>query len=166
MQIQLNNFRKENFFAIGSEEELIQSFRPRDQKKLVLPDNLKFPMNVRSYFAWKEPSGVYTYLVFKMPNWDLPRGVAFKRTAATGGEGVGGLCSWCHAYGTSEDIGFLSVIMDPNVSNSYILCQDLRCIEKIEEANMRAGKDPEKHIADLYHRIEKLFERISGYKPE
>jgi hypothetical protein len=117
----------ENIFSINSEEDLVESFRPRDQKKLLLPDNLKFPMNVRSYFTWKEPSGVYTYLVFKMPNWDLPRGVVFKRTAISS-EQTGGLCNWCHAYGASDEIGLLSVTMSSTVSQSYYLCHDLRCI--------------------------------------
>lgn len=156
---------QENYFTVSSEEEMIQSFRLRDQKKLILPEKLKFPLNVRSYFTWKEPSGVYTYLVFKMPNWDLPRGVVFKRTAHSG-EAVGGLCNWCHAYGSSEDINFLSVAMSSQVSSSYLICQDIRCIEKIEEASMLAGKDPAKNVNELYHKIGKLFENISNYKPD
>lgn len=164
VQTQSNNFRSQNFFSIASEEELTAAFRPRDQKKLMLPNNFKFPLNIQSYLTWRDPSGVYTYLVFKMPNWDLPKGVAFKRTAASPGEATGGLCSWCHSYGSSEDIGFMSVTMDRNVSMSYFLCQDLRCIEKIEETSMRAGKNPEKYFADLYYRMEKLFENISNYR--
>lgn len=165
MQSQTNNFRTENYFSIASEQDLVESFRYRDQKKLILPEKLKFPLNVRSYFTWKEPSGVYTYLVFKMPNWESPRGVAFKRTHA-GGEPTGGLCNWCHAYGSSEDIGMLSVTMSSTVSLSYFLCQDLRCIEKIEEMTMLSGKNPEKYIAELYYRMEKLFENVSNYKPD
>lgn len=160
-----NSNNSEIAFSIASEKELVESFRYRDQKKLILPEKLAFPFNVRSYFTWKEPSGVYTYLVFKMPNWDHARGVAFKRTAATG-EPTGGLCNWCHAYGSSEDIGLLSVAMSANVSSSYFICQDLRCIEKIEENTMLAGKDPSKNIAELYYRMEKLFENISSYKPD
>lgn len=156
-----NNFQKEHSFSIASEKELVESFRYRDQKKLILPEKLKFPFNVRSYFTWKEPSGVYTYLVFKMPNWDLPRGVAFKRTS---GEPAGGLCSWCNSYGASDELGMLSVTMNANVSSSYFLCNDLRCIEKIEDTSAMGGKNPEKYIADLYYRIEKLFENISSYK--
>ena len=165
MLSQSNNFKKENVFSIASEEELVQAFRLRDQKKLILPEGLKFPLNVASYFAWKEPSGVYTYLVIKLPNWDMPRGGAFKRTASTG-EPVGGLCSWCNQYGTSEDINMLSVTMSANVSTSYYLCHDISCIEKIEDMADRAGKDPEKYIAELYHKIGKLFENLSGYKPD
>jgi len=162
---QTNGFRKENVFSIASEDELVQAFRLRDQKKLILPDNLQFPMNIRSYFTWKEPSGVYTYLIFKLPNWELPRGVAFKHTGSSG-EPVGGLCNWCHAYGSSDEIGMLSIAMSANVSQSYLLCLDLSCIEKIEDNTARAGKDPEKQIAELYHCIEKLFENISNYKPD
>jgi hypothetical protein len=165
MQTQSNNFQTENVFAIESEEELVKCFRLRDQKKLILPDGLKFPFNVRSYFTWKESSGVYTYLVFKMPNWDMPKGVAFKRTPSTG-EPMGGLCNWCHSYGTSEDIGMLSVAMSANVSNSYLICQDLRCVEKIEENAMLAGKSPEKNIADLYYKMSKMFENISNFKAD
>jgi treble-clef zinc-finger protein len=160
-----NNHKHEIVFSVASEEELVKAFRLRDQKKLIVPEGLRYPFNVRSYFTWKEPSGVYTYLVFQLPNWDRPRGVAFKRTPSTG-EPTGGLCNWCHAYGSSEDIGMLSVAMSAGVSFSYFLCQDLRCIEKIEEASMLAGKDPSKNISTLYHRMEKLFENISNYKPD
>jgi hypothetical protein len=165
MHSQINNFQTENVFSIISEEELVQSFRLRDQKKLVLPDGLKYPFNIRSYFTWKESSGVYTYLVFKAPNWDAPRGVAFKRSSPAG-EPTGGLCNWCHAYGPSDEIGMMSVAMDANTSQGYYLCQDLRCIEKIEEATTLSGKNPEKYIAELYFRMGKLFENISNYKPD
>ncbi len=104
MPTQINNFLTENVFSISSEEEFVGAFRIRDQKKLILPENLRFPLNIRSYFTWREPSGVYTYLVFKMPNWDMPRGVAFKRTSPSG-EQTGGLCNWCHAYGPSDGFG-------------------------------------------------------------
>lgn len=150
----------ENIFSIASKEELINAFRERDQRKLVLPDNLEFPFNVRSYFTWKEPSGVYTYLLFKPPQWDMPKGVAFKKTHAAG-EPTGGLCSWCNSYGSSEDIGLMSVSVNSNISTGYYLCYDLACIEKIEEACARAGKDPEPNASQLYYRMEKLFENLS-----
>ena len=51
MRDELNNFQKENIFAIGSQEELVKAFRPADQKKLILPENLKFPMRIRSYYT-------------------------------------------------------------------------------------------------------------------
>lgn len=163
MHTQTLGFGSEVSFHISSEQELINTFRLRDQKKLVLPEKMKYPFNVRSYFTWKEPSGVYTYLVFKLPNWDMPQGVAFKRTPSTG-EPVGGLCSWCNAYGTSDDIGMLSVAMSANVSSSYLICHDLSCIEKIEDMAAMSGKDPGKYIETLYYRISKLFENLKNHK--
>lgn len=160
-----SQFQTEQEFAISNEAEFFECFRLRDQKKLVLPSGLSFPMRVRSYFTWHEPSGVYTYLIYKKPSWDQPRGMAFKRVSH-GGEPTGGLCSWCHAYGSSEEIGSLSVAVNSNVSFAYILCLDLRCIEKIEEAAARSGKSPEVHTHQLYHRINSMFESVAGYKPE
>lgn len=163
MLTQVSSFQDEIYFSIACEEDLVQSFRRRDQAKLILPSNLEYPFNVHSYLTWKENAGVYTYLVFKMPNWDLPRGVVFKRTPARAGP-TGGLCSWCHAYGSSEDIGMMSVAMSSNVSSGYFLCQDLSCIEKIEGTCLRSGKNPDRYIAELYQLIGKLFENIGSYK--
>lgn len=162
MQTSLNHFLPQNSFMIASEQELIFSFRPRDQRKLIVPVGLRFPVAVNSYFRWIESSGVYTYLIFKRPNWDAPRGVAFKRSHPSG-EPVGGMCNWCHSYGTSNEIGMLSVKVNSEVSLSYFLCQDLRCIEKIEENAILAGRNPEKMVEQLYYRIEKLFEGLSQY---
>ncbi len=156
----VSNFQSENLFTINSEEELTAAFRPRDQKKLVLPANFKFPMRVQSYLTWRESSGTYTYLVYKAQNWDMAKGVAFKHTHSNG-EQTGGLCSWCNAYGSSEDIGLMSITVDPKETRAYYICQDLRCIEKIEEATTLSGKGPEKYIAELYYRIERMFENLS-----
>ncbi len=158
-----NNFQTEFTFTIDSENELIQSFRSTDQKKLILPAGLAFPLRVRSYFTWQEPSNTYTYLVFKKPNWDLPSGMVFKR-AYQGSEGpTGRMCSWCHAYGSSEEIGMLSVAANANTSFTYMLCRDLRCVEKIEESATLSGKSSEHHIHQLYNRMGLFFEQISTY---
>lgn len=154
------NFSTENYFSIQSEDDLLKTFRLQDQKKLMFPKSLTYPFNVRSYFTWQDPNGVYTYLVFQRPNWDLPRGVVFKRTHSSG-EPTGGLCSWCNAYGSSEDIGPLSLNLNTNVTLGYYICLDLRCIEKIEEAAALGGKSPEKAAAALSERMSHLFENLA-----
>lgn len=163
MNLGLTQFETEITFSIESEQHLIKCFRDRDQAKLILPSNLTYPFRVRSYFTWKESSGVYTYLIFKKPNWDLPKGLVFKRISS---EFMGGLCSWCNSYGSSDEIGMLSISVNSSVGFSYILCNDLRCIEKIEEAATLGGKNPEKWIHQLYDRIGSCFEGVSNYKPE
>jgi len=153
-------FETEINFSIESEGILVNCFRERDQKKLILPAGLTYPFRVRSYFTWKESSGVYTYLIFKKPNWDLPRGLVFKRVNT---EFPGGLCSWCNCYGATDEIGMLSVSVNASVGFSYILCSDLRCIEKIEESAALGGKNPEKWIHQLYDRMGSCFEGVSTY---
>ncbi len=165
MLTMINNFFTENIFSIASEKDLIAAFRLRDQKKLLLPPGLSFPLNIRSYFTWAEPSGVYTYLVYKNPTWDLPRGIAFKRFDRTG-ESTGRLCGWCHSYGSADEVSMLSVAMNANTSATYILCQNLRCIEKIEETAALSGRHPEKWIDQLYHRINLFFEGIFNYNQD
>lgn len=150
-------------FSIENEDELVKAFRKPDQKKLMLPKGLPYPFNVRSYFTWQDPNGIYTYLVFKMPNWDMPRGVTLRR-ASSSGEPTGGLCNWCHAYGSSDEIGMLSLSLNADVTMGYLVCQDLRCIEKIEEASARAGRSPEKSIDQLYQRMAHLFENVQQAK--
>jgi hypothetical protein len=161
----INNFQSETTFTVETKEDLVKAFRAADQKKLLLPTGLPFPLNIRSYFSWKDSSGVYTYLVFKKPNWDLPRGIAFKRVAH-GENSTGRLCCWCHSYGSADEVGILSVALSATTSASYIVCSDLRCVEKIEENDARSGKNPETHIHQLYERMGLFFEQISNYKPD
>lgn len=147
-------------FTIASKQELIHVFRDRDQKKLILPDHLNFPATVSSYLTWSESSGVYTYLVFKLPNWDTPRGIAFKKIHHSG-EPTGNLCNWCHAYGSSDEIGLMSVTLTSKTSASYLLCKDLSCVDKIHDQANRAGKNPHRHLIELYSKMEKLFDFLA-----
>lgn len=149
----------ESTFTIGSADDLQQSFRPKDQTKVILPDILRFPLKVDYYLTWREGSGVYTFLVVKFPHWDQARGIAFKRTRVTG-EPVGGQCSWCNSYGSSDEIGLMSVSISNKESRSYYLCNDLACLKKIEHYSALAGKESEKYSMELFFRIEKLFENI------
>lgn len=158
-----SRFETEMEFSIESESVLLKCFREKDQRKVILPKELPFPFRVRSYFTWKESSGVYTYLVFKKSNWDLPKGLVFKKINS---EISGGICSWCNCYGNSEEIGFLSISVNSEISFSYVICSDLRCIEKIEEMAVLAGKNPERWVHQLYHRIGNCFEGISNYRSE
>ena len=165
MNIQPITLQPNNVFTIASKEELIGAFRKNDLKKLILPDDLQFPIQVSSYFTWKESSGVYVYLVFKLPNWDLPRGVAFKKVPLRDGP-TGNLCTWCHAYGSSEEIGMMSLALNSKVSYSYLLCRDLSCARKIDDMTALAGKSPHKHLLELYQRMEKLFDGMSEPEQE
>ena len=160
MNIQPEPLNLHHSFSIASKQELISVFRSHDQKKLILPEAVKFPLTVQSYFTWSEPSGVYVYLVFKLPNWDLPKGVAFKKVPFSG-EPVGCLCNWCHAYGSSQEIGLMSVMINKKTSASYPICKDLSCAKKIEDMSNLSGKNPHRHQVELYAKMKIFFESLS-----
>ena len=48
---------------IGSQNELLNLFRDFEQGQVQISNDMKFPLAVIDYLAWKEPSGHRTYLV-------------------------------------------------------------------------------------------------------
>lgn len=128
-------------FLIPSETDLVSAFRPRDRKALELPEGASFPMTVRDYLAWVEPTGVRVFLVFQDPESKRPLGIAFRRDGAGGGGGNGGrMCDWCHSWGSAQDIGLLTTARNSRRRVGVGLCMDLRCRDKIEQSADLAGR--------------------------
>lgn len=117
-------------FLLRSEKELIDSFFPRHQKRLELPNGLKFPLVVRDYFAWVDSSNLKVNLVFSEPGVNKPIGIIFDRHSGAGGTAA--ICEWCHSYGSSNQIGLLSIDVSSKRRVGVHLCLDLGCREKIE----------------------------------
>ncbi len=147
-------------FTIESEADLIQAFRYNDQKKLVLPNYISYPLKADHYFAWREPSGVYVYMVFKKPDWKSPIGIAFKRSHTGSHLSNSRLCDWCLSYGPSDLVVMLSVTLNSRQTSGMMLCLDLGCSERLEEAAELSGKSFEKLAHQLYERIGKFFESV------
>lgn len=146
-------------FDISSEEELLSFFRDRDQKRVILSRDLEFPMRVQYYFTWTESSGVYRYLLFKKPGWETPMGLVFRQGSNTSPEGAtGGICDWCHTYGSSNQIGLLTTAVTSKRTVGMMLCLDLSCGEKIENAPSQSGKSPEARIVETCERIGSFFD--------
>ena len=118
-------------FLLRSEKELIDSFFSRQQKQLELPKGIKFPLVVRDYFAWTDSSNLKVNLVFSEPGVNKPIGVTFDRHAASGGTAA--ICEWCHSYGSSSQIGLLTLEVNAKRTVGVHLCLDLSCREKIEK---------------------------------
>lgn len=127
-------------FLIPSETDLVSAFRPRDRKALELPEGASFPMTVRDYLAWVEPTGVRVFLVFQDPASKRPLGIAFRRDGAGGGGNGGRMCDWCHSWGASQDIGLLTTARNSKRRVGVGLCMDLRCRDKIEQSADLAGR--------------------------
>ncbi len=92
---------------IHSEADLLAAFRPRDREVVVLPPPLRYPLLVRDHRAWVDPQGFRTFLVLAEPGGRRPMGVVFQRDSG-GGVPVSQMCDWCHASGSSNEIGLLT----------------------------------------------------------
>ncbi len=57
---------------ILSEQQLLSAFREFDQPQVQIPSNLKFPLGLKDYLSWIEPSGHRVYLVFPDSNSGQP----------------------------------------------------------------------------------------------
>ncbi|HVE86906.1 MAG TPA: FBP domain-containing protein [Myxococcales bacterium] len=135
-------------FRLTSEEMLVRSFRPRDRKDLELPAGVKFPLFVRNYLAWRDPSGTSLRVVFSLPG-GVPTGILLKRNH--GDKQPTQMCEWCHTTGGSDEIGLLTADANSRKRVGIVACLDLRCQEKIEDAANRGGKsalDAEKALLE------------------
>ncbi len=147
-------------FTLRSDEDLLATFRERDQKSVVLPRYSPYPFLIEDYYAWTEPSGVYTYLVYKQGDWETPRGLVFQRNASGSGNSPAGMCEWCHSYGAANEIGLMSTEISPRLSGGTWLCLDLDCLQKIEEQTNLAGKDASKRKQKLFQKMGEFYQRV------
>ena len=124
-------------FLIKTERELLNAFRFRDRSAFELPAGVAFPMAVRDYRAWVDPSGARAFLVFQDPASGRPLGIVFRRDVAAD-EAGSRMCDWCHNFGA--DVGLLTADRSSRRRVGVGVCRDLRCADRIEEAADLAGR--------------------------
>lgn len=146
-------------FTLRSETDLIATFRDKEQDRVILPSFADYPSLVRHYFAWSEPSGVYTYLVFKRADWEKPIGLVFQRNGQGSHLSPAGMCEWCHHSGPSDEVGLMTVVMTPRSTGGTWLCLDLDCLNKLEALTAVNGKSFEKAAVKLGERIGEFYQR-------
>lgn len=139
-------------FRIESEKDLQRAFRPRDRQTLELPEGLQFPLFVRDYLSWVEPTGTRVNLVLAVPGSRLPVGITFRRDAH-GGPGGPCMCDWCHTPGSVEGIGMLTTDVNSKRRVGVNLCLDLRCKERLEAVADLSGRHPQEFIKPLMERM-------------
>ena len=116
-------------FSISSETELLKCFRDLDRDEVLLSADLTFPIVVRDYLTWIEPSGCRVYLVFKDRAEKAPLGISFRRDQ---GPGVSpAMCEWCHSVRGGGSIGLLSATASSKRRVGIQLCRDLSCRAKV-----------------------------------
>jgi len=146
-------------FQLTSEQMLVQSFRPRDRPGMELPPGVKYPLFVRDYLAWTEPSGAGVRLVFSLPG-GAPTGIFFRR--AHGERTTASMCEWCHTTGGAHEIGLMTADVSSRKRAGVIICLDLRCQEKIEDAANRGGRSALDAKRELLQRIGRFAREALG----
>ena len=124
-------------FIIKTERDLLNAFRPRDRGAFEPPVGAAFPIAVRDYRAWVDPSGVRAFLVFQDPASGRPLGIVFRREVA-GDESGSRMCDWCHNFGA--EVGLLTADRSSRRRVGVGVCRDLRCADRIEQAAELAGR--------------------------
>lgn len=156
----IQSFKKSEYaFQLQSEAELLETFRLRDRKKVVLPKFLHLPLSVQYYFAWTEPTGLYVYLIFKKAEWEAPKGIVFRRDDKGSSISSARLCEWCHSYGPSDQIGMLSVKLTPRNIVGILLCLNLECLERLETSLNFSKKHFDRLALDVCERIARFYDR-------
>jgi hypothetical protein len=140
-------------FLIRNAHELMEAFRPRDLQIFELPDEEAYPILVRDYRAWVETGGAKVYLVYEDPTTGRARGVVFRRSEAGLHGRLGHMCNWCYSTGSADEIGLLTADESERRRVGVVVCRDLRCRERIEEAGNRAGRNIAEARTQLVERI-------------
>lgn len=141
-------------FRIVSEEALLAAFRPKDRRRLEPPAGIKYPHFVRDYFAWTEGSGFAVNLVFCVTG-GVPTGISFHRNGASA-KGALSMCEWCHSQGSADQIGLLTADVNAKKRVGVLLCLDLGCRERLEDAALRSGRSPLEPTRQLLERISRF----------
>jgi hypothetical protein len=147
-------------FTLRSDLDLLDTFRSNEQTSVVLPKDSLYPIAVKHYHAWSEPSGVYTYLVFKRADWEAPFGLVFQRNGGGSSASAAGMCDWCHHSGPSDEVGLLTTSVSTHVTGGTWLCLDLHCLQRIEARTGSAAKNREKLIERLCKKIGEFYQRV------
>jgi hypothetical protein len=152
-------------FRLETDRTLIEAFRSRDRRVIEMPTGITFPLFVRDYLAWTETSGARVYLVFAAPGSRKPIGIIFRRdTQDTGPRSR--MCEWCHTYGSGREVGLLTTDVTSKRRVGVLLCVDLRCKQKLEDAANRTGRHPLEALKQLQERMYRFAHEALGIEAQ
>lgn len=144
---------------IGTAEEMKDAFRAIDQAEVQFPSTMQFPLLVRDYLSWIEPSGHRAYLVYADPAKNSPRGIVFKRNHSTA-DSPAAMCDWCHAVRGRGAVGLLTTSVSPKNRIGLTLCRDLDCKEHLEKP---PGVNDLRESVSLDEKKRQIVERMSNF---
>ena len=144
-------------FRIQSQSDLLECFRISERDDVELPESSRFPILVKDYYSWVEPSGAKVYLVFSDSGGKNPVGVVFRRGSSSTGPSM---CEWCHSVGGGEGVALLTASASASRRVGIHVCSDLSCAEKIS-ANPGANDFPKS--GSSRERMRGVLERMSKF---
>jgi hypothetical protein len=153
-------------FRLETDRALIESFRARDRRVIEMPPGITFPLFVRDYLVWTETSGARVYLVFAAPGSRKPIGIIFRRDSSDSGARTSRMCDWCHSQGSSSEVGLLTTDVNNTRRVGVVLCVDLRCKQKLEDAADRSGRHPLEVLEQLQERMFRFAHEALGIEAE
>jgi hypothetical protein len=141
-------------FKLDSATALLETFRPKDRNAVELAAEFAFPLVVKDYLAWRHPAGGRMFLVFSTPG-GVPTGIAFDSNGGSS-SAAPAMCSWCHCTSPGTGVGLLTATLNGAKRVGAIVCEDLSCRDKLEDAANRTG-------ASVRPAMEKLVVRMGKF---
>lgn len=144
---------------IQDEHQLRASFRDFEQNQVQVPQDFKFPLALKDYLSWVEPSGHRVYLVFRDHLSGHPMGVVFQRTRGSA-DASPSMCQWCHAVRPGSAVGLLTTQAGKERRIGIHLCVDLDCKAHAEKG---PGKNDFTEGLSGREKIERVVRRMNDF---
>ena len=144
---------------IENEQHLLSAFRETEQSQVQIPQELKFPLALKDYLSWVEPSGHRVYLVFQDAQSGNPLGIVFQRTRGSS-QASPSMCQWCHAVRPGNSVGLLTTQAGKERRIGIHLCVDLDCKEHAQKGPGR--NDFSEGLSDR-EKIERVVRRMNDF---
>ncbi len=142
-------------FKLANDRALLRTFRPLDRKQVEITREVSLPLRVTDYLTWNH--GRRVFLVFAAASGE-PKGIVLQ--ADSGGPLVPHMCEWCHAVAPGTRVGMLTARRDRRSTIGILVCSDLGCRERIEDAADRAGANVHPAMEKLLHRMDRFAARL------
>jgi hypothetical protein len=144
---------------IASQEQLLDKFRDIDRDQVQIPPTFRFPLAVKDYLSWVEPSGHRVYLLFEDVSSGDPMGVVFQRTHGAH-DTAAAMCQWCHTVRPGPAVGLLTASVDRNHRIGIHLCTNLNCRENTLK---EPGIHDLRESLGKYERLHRILERMTDF---
>lgn len=130
-----------------------------ERSEVILPREFRFPLTVKDYLSWVEPSGFRVYLLFQAKTGSPALGIVFRRDQ-TGTSTQPRMCEWCHAVRAGDGVSMLTATASSHRSVGLHLCRDLSCKEKAVSA---PGVHDVPQSITSYERVQKIIQKMNEF---